>query len=238
MKRVLIIEDEKDLSRILSMELEFEGYRVTVKENGRAGLMEALENTYDIILLDLMLPEMDGLEVTRRLRLVKQTVHIIIMTAKDSVMDIVSGLDRGADDYLTKPFAIEELLARMRVFFRKQEIEQARITNQQSVTQQVVPEKGNVLNITIDKATKSATYEGHVVRMSSKELELLAYLLEHQNEIVTRADIMANVWAGKKERRESNIVDVYIRYLRRKLDRSLIRTIRGVGYIFGEEVAE
>ncbi|WP_238140743.1 response regulator transcription factor, partial [Streptococcus suis] len=147
---MLIIEDEKDLSRILKMELEFEGYRVTVKENGRAGLMEALENTYDIILLDLMLPEMDGLEVTRRLRLVKQTVHIIIMTAKDSVMDIVSGLDRGADDYLTKPFAIEELLARMRVFFRKQEIEQARITNQQSVTQQVVPEKGNVLNMIID----------------------------------------------------------------------------------------
>ncbi|HEL2051522.1 response regulator transcription factor [Streptococcus suis] len=236
MKSILIIEDEKDLSRILKMELEFEGYRVTVKENGRAGLMEALENTYDIILLDLMLPEMDGLEVTRRLRLVKQTVHIIIMTAKDSVMDIVSGLDRGADDYLTKPFAIEELLARMRVFFRKQEIEQARITNQQSVTQQVVPEKGNVLNIIIDKASKSATYEGHVVQMSSKELELLAYLLEHQNEIVTRADIMANVWAGKKERQGSNIVDVYIRYLRRKLDRSLIRTIRGVGYIFGKEV--
>ncbi|HEM2741534.1 response regulator transcription factor [Streptococcus suis] len=236
MKSILIIEDEKDLSRILKMELEFEGYRVTVKENGRAGLMEALENTYDIILLDLMLPEMDGLEVTRRLRLVKQTVHIIIMTAKDSVMDIVSGLDRGADDYLTKPFAIEELLARMRVFFRKQEIEQARITNQQSVTQQVVPEKGNVLNIIIDKASKSATYEGHVVQMSSKELDLLAYLLEHQNEIVTRADIMANVWAGKKERQGSNIVDVYIRYLRRKLDRSLIRTIRGVGYIFGKEV--
>ncbi|HFR3884958.1 TPA: response regulator transcription factor, partial [Streptococcus suis] len=231
MKSILIIEDEKDLFRILKMELEFEGYRVTVKENGRAGLMEALENTYDIILLDLMLPEMDGLEVTRRLRLVKQTVHIIIMTAKDSVMDIVSGLDRGADDYLTKPFAIEELLARMRVFFRKQEIEQARITNQQSVTQQVVPEKGNVLNIIIDKASKSATYEGHVVQMSSKELDLLAYLLEHQNEIVTRADIMANVWAGKKERQGSNIVDVYIRYLRRKLDRSLIRTIRGVGYI-------
>ncbi|HEP1800120.1 TPA: response regulator transcription factor [Streptococcus suis] len=236
MKSILIIEDEKDLSRILKMELEFEGYRVTVKENGRAGLMEALENTYDIILLDLMLPEMDGLEVTRRLRLVKQTVHIIIMTAKDSVMDIVSGLDRGADDYLTKPFAIEELLARMRVFFRKQEIEQARITNQQSVTQQVVPEKGNVLNIIIDKASKSATYEGHVVQMSSKELDLLAYLLEHQNEIVTRADIMANVWAGKTERQGSNIVDVYIRYLRRKLDRSLIRTIRGVGYIFGKEV--
>ncbi|CYW74930.1 response regulator transcription factor [Streptococcus suis] len=236
MKSILIIEDEKDLFRILKMELEFEGYRVTVKENGRAGLMEALENTYDIILLDLMLPEMDGLEVTRRLRLVKQTVHIIIMTAKDSVMDIVSGLDRGADDYLTKPFAIEELLARMRVFFRKQEIEQARITNQQSVTQQVVPEKGNVLNIIIDKASKSATYEGHVVQMSSKELDLLAYLLEHQNEIVTRADIMANVWAGKKERQGSNIVDVYIRYLRRKLDRSLIRTIRGVGYIFGKEV--
>ncbi|WP_105128238.1 response regulator transcription factor [Streptococcus suis] len=236
MKSILIIEDEKDLSRILKMELEFEGYRVTVKENGRAGLMEALENTYDIILLDLMLPEMDGLEVTRRLRLVKQTVHIIIMTAKDSVMDIVSGLDRGADDYLTKPFAIEELLARMRVFFRKQEIEQARITNQQSVTQQVVPEKGNVLNMIIDKASKSATYEGHVVQMSSKELDLLAYLLEHQNEIVTRADIMANVWAGKKERQGSNIVDVYIRYLRRKLDRSLIRTIRGVGYIFGKEV--
>ncbi|MFC4651578.1 response regulator transcription factor [Lactococcus nasutitermitis] len=225
-KKILIIEDEKNLARFVSLELEHEGYDTTIKDNGRLGLEEALNRDYDLILLDLMLPELDGFEVARRLRKEKET-PIIMMTARDSTMDRVAGLDIGADDYITKPFAIEELLARVRAFFRREDhvhaLEQA--------------ENTTFRDLVIDKTNRTVHRGKKVIDLTRREYDLLLTLMQNVGDVVTREHLVSQVW-GYEEGTETNVVDVYIRYLRNKIDidghESYIQTVRGLGYVMRE----
>lgn len=227
-KRILIIEDEKNLSRFVSLELQHEGYSVAVENNGRSGLETALDKEFDLILLDLMLPEMDGFEVTRRLQQEKST-YIIMMTARDSVMDIVSGLDRGADDYIVKPFAIEELLARVRAAFRRQEIEESKRTSSSST---------GYRDLTLDAQNRSAIRGDETIPLTKREFDLLSALMSNMNRVMTREELLNLVWKYD-EAVETNVVDVYIRYLRGKIDvpgnESYIQTVRGMGYVIREK---
>ncbi|MFU2164810.1 response regulator transcription factor [Streptococcus pluranimalium] len=227
-KHILIIEDEKNLSRFVSLELQHEGYSVTVKHDGRSGLEAALGKDFDLILLDLMLPEMDGFEVTRRLRQEKATA-IIMMTARDSLMDIVSGLDRGADDYIVKPFAIEELLARVRSVFRRQAIEDSKRATLTNPSQD---------DLKLDPLSRSVIRDDQVISLTKREFDLLSTLMSNRNRVMTREDLLSLVWQYG-EASETNVVDVYIRYLRGKIDvpgkESYIQTVRGMGYIIREK---
>lgn len=227
-KHILIIEDEKNLSRFVSLELQHEGYSVTVKHDGRSGLEAALGKDFDLILLDLMLPEMDGFEVTRRLRQEKATA-IIMMTARDSLMDIVSGLDRGADDYIVKPFAIEELLARVRSVFRRQVIEDSKRATLTNPSQD---------DLKLDPLSRSVIRDDQVISLTKREFDLLSTLMSNRNRVMTREDLLSLVWQYG-EASETNVVDVYIRYLRGKIDvpgkESYIQTVRGMGYIIREK---
>ena len=219
-KKILIIEDEKNLARFVSLELEHEGYATEIKDNGRSGLEEATSKDYDLILLDLMLPELDGFEVARRLRKEKDT-PIIMMTARDSTMDRVAGLDIGADDYITKPFAIEELLARVRAFFRR--VERA--------------ENTSFRDLVIDKTNRTVHRGKKVIDLTRREYDLLLTLMQNVGDVVTREHLVSQVW-GYEEGTETNVVDVYIRYLRNKIDvegqDSYIQTVRGLGYVMRE----
>lgn len=225
-KKILIIEDEKNLARFVSLELEHEGYATEIKDNGRSGLEETTSKDYDLILLDLMLPELDGFEVARRLRKEKDT-PIIMMTARDSTMDRVAGLDIGADDYITKPFAIEELLARVRAFFRREEhghaVERA--------------ENTSFRDLVIDKTNRTVHRGKKVIDLTRREYDLLLTLMQNVGDVVTREHLVSQVW-GYEEGTETNVVDVYIRYLRNKIDvegqDSYIQTVRGLGYVMRE----
>ncbi|WP_438478627.1 response regulator transcription factor [Streptococcus pluranimalium] len=227
-KNILIIEDEKNLSRFVSLELQHEGYSVTIESNGRAGLETALDKDFDLILLDLMLPEMDGFEVTRRLQQEKST-YIIMMTARDSVMDIVSGLDRGADDYIIKPFAIEELLARVRAVFRRQEIEESKRNASGGASYR---------DLKLDPQNRSVIRGDETVPLTKREFDLLSALMSNMNRVMTREELLNLVWKYD-EAVETNVVDVYIRYLRGKIDvsgkESYIQTVRGMGYVIREK---
>lgn len=227
-KRILIVEDEKNLARFVSLELQHEGYEVQIEYNGRSGLQAALEQDFDLILLDLMLPEMDGFEVTRRL-LAEKTTYIVMMTARDSVMDVVSGLDRGADAYIVKPFAIEELLATVRSIFRRQEIaEKERGLQAQSV----------VDDLQLDVQNRLVVREDGQITLTKREFDLLKILLDNINQVMSREELLKSVW-NYQDGIETNVVDVYIRYLRGKIDRpgkdSYIQTVRGVGYVIREK---
>ena len=225
MSRILIIEDEKNLARFVELELKHEGYDIQVEYNGRKGLDAALAEDFDAILLDLMLPELNGLEVCRRVREVKNT-PIIMMTARDSVIDRVSGLDHGADDYIVKPFAIEELLARLRALLRRIDLE----SEQQSTKQTTVTYK----DLTIEKENLVVKRGDEVINLTKREYELLLTLMENINVVLARDVLLNKVW-GYKSEVETNVVDVYIRYLRNKIDRpgekSYIQTVRGTGYV-------
>lgn len=223
--RVLIIEDEKNLARFVELELQHEGYSTQIAGDGRTGLELALEEDWDVILLDLMLPELNGLEVARRIRPVKDT-PIVMMTARDSVIDRVSGLDQGADDYIVKPFAIEELLARLRALFRRIEKEEsARGTQQPTVTYR---------DLVIERANRVVRRGDEVIDLTKREYELLLHLMEDQNMVMSREVLLEEVW-GYTSEVETNVVDVYIRYLRNKIDvpgqDSYIQTVRGTGYV-------
>ncbi|MEH7460315.1 DNA-binding response regulator [Bacillus pseudomycoides] len=222
MHYVLIIEDEESLADFLELELKYEGYKVDVQFDGRKGLEAALEKDYDIILLDLMLPGLNGIEVCRRLRTSKNT-PIIMLTARDSVMDRVTGLDSGADDYIPKPFAIEELLARMRVIFRREQKEE----QQQSSFLTFKDLQLHVESRTLRKDNES-------IELTNKEFELLLTFMKNINRVLTRDILLEQVW-GYDAIVETNIVDVYVRYLRNKLHsvdkEEYIQTIRGAGYI-------
>lgn len=223
--RVLIIEDEKNLARFVDLELQHEGYETKICHDGRSGLEAALNEDWDVILLDLMLPELNGLEVCRRIRPVKET-PIIIMTARDSVMDRVSGLDQGADDYIVKPFAIEELLARLRALFRRIEAEEElRSPHQPTVKYR---------DLVIEKANRIVRRDDEVIELTKREYELLLFLMENLNMVMSREVLLDQVWEYKSEV-ETNVVDVYIRYLRNKIDlpnkESYIQTVRGTGYV-------
>lgn len=224
--RVLIIEDEKNLARFVDLELQHEGYETTICYDGRSGLDAALNQDWDVILLDLMLPELNGLEVCRRIRPLKDT-PIIIMTARDSVIDRVSGLDQGADDYIVKPFAIEELLARLRALFRRVDAQKEDIKSQQLT---VIRYR----DIEVDKAGRIVKRAGEMIELTKREYELLVYLMENLNTVMSREVLLDKVW-GYKTEVETNVVDVYIRYLRNKIDvsgkDSYIQTVRGTGYV-------
>lgn len=224
-KKVILIEDEVKLARFVELELRYEGYDVTVCHDGREGLQMVTDGNYDMILLDLMLPGLTGIEICRRVRKFSN-VPIIMLTAKDETMDKVAGLDSGADDYLTKPFAIEELLARMRVAFKHAHAGGAK---------KVILE---VQGLEIDTDKRMVTVNGTVVDLTKKEYELLLYLVQNKNILLSREQILNEVW-GYSYIGETNVVDVYIRYLRSKIDEAFgikyIHTIRGVGYYVKDE---
>ncbi|HGM8715472.1 TPA: two-component system response regulator CovR [Streptococcus pyogenes] len=226
-KKILIIEDEKNLARFVSLELQHEGYEVIVEVNGREGLETALEKEFDLILLDLMLPEMDGFEVTRRLQ-TEKTTYIMMMTARDSIMDVVAGLDRGADDYIVKPFAIEELLARIRAIFRRQDIE----------SEKKVPSQGIYRDLVLNPQNRSVNRGDDEISLTKREYDLLNILMTNMNRVMTREELLSNVWKYD-EAVETNVVDVYIRYLRGKINipgkESYIQTVRGMGYVIREK---
>jgi DNA-binding response OmpR family regulator len=214
--KVLVVEDDAQISRVLKLELEHEGYAVETAADGLAGLEKALKEP-DLVVLDLMLPKLDGMEVCSRIR-AKSKVPIIMLTAKDRIPDRVSGLDRGADDYLTKPFSIEELLARIR----------ARLRERHPVS--------NVLSakdLTMDRDRHEVVRAGVTVALTAKEYALLEYLLLHRNKVHSRDELFNGVW-GSDFLGDSNLIDVYVRYLRAKIDdahaEKLIQTVRGAGY--------
>ena len=224
-KKILVVEDEVKLARFVELELRYEGYDVTVCHDGKEGLQQITDGTYDMVLLDLMLPGLTGIEICRRVRKFSQ-VPIIMLTAKGEVMDKVLGLDSGADDYLTKPFAIEELLARMRVAFKHSPEPETKHPLLQ------------VKDLKIDTEKRMVTVEDKVVDLTKKEYELLTYLVRNKNVVLSREQILNEVW-GYSYIGETNVVDVYIRYLRAKIDEAFgkkyILTIRGVGYYVKEE---
>ena len=225
MSSILIVEDEENLARFVELELKHEGYETQVSYDGREALELALNEDWNAILLDLMLPGLNGLEVCRRIRQVK-TTPIIMMTARDSVIDRVSGLDHGADDYIVKPFAIEELLARLRAVLRRVDLEdEGRAGKATTVTYK---------DLTIEKENRIVRRGDEVIELTKREYELLLTLMENVNVVLAREDLLKKVW-GYESKIETNVVDVYIRYLRNKIDRpgedSYIQTVRGTGYV-------
>ena len=224
-ERILIVEDEEKIARFVELELLHEGYQVGKAADGRTGLSMAESGAYDLVLLDVMLPGLSGTEVLRRLRKTSQ-IPVILLTARDGVMDRVSGLDLGADDYITKTFFIEELLARIRVALRKKG---------RSTTVSDVKTLGK---LSLSTARHEVTYDGHPVELTSKEFALLDYLLTNQGIVMSRDVLLDKVW-GYGYMGETNVVDVYIRYLRANIDDvyhvKLIHTVRGVGYVLRED---
>lgn len=222
--KVLVIEDESKLARFVELELKHEGYDVILAEDGRAGVEKFFEEEPDIILLDLMLPQLNGIEVCRRIRK-ESDVPIIMLTAKGETMDKIVGLDSGADDYMTKPFAIEELFARMRVALRRKNT----VSN------------SNILelkDLKIDISRRTVYFGDNEIELTKREFELLVYLVKNKNIVISREQILNQVW-GYDYIGETNVVDVYVRYLRTKIDDrfgvKLIHTIRGVGYFAKDE---
>lgn len=224
--RILIVEDELQLARLMELELDHEGYQVVVRHNGRDALEALEEEAFDLVLLDIMLPEIDGIEVCRRLRDFSD-IPVIMVTAKDAVPDKVEALDTGADDYITKPFAIEELLARIRALLRRKSNEEKENTTLMEIR-----------DLIIDKDKYQVERAGEKLELTKKEFDLLVYLVENQGIVLSREDILSNIW-GYDYLGETNIVDVYIRYLRSKVDdpftNKLIKTVRGVGYVIRDD---
>ena len=225
MARILVVEDEAKIARFVELELSHEGYEVDKAEDGRAGLELALSTDYDLILLDIMLPQISGMEVLRRLRREKDT-PVILLTARDAVMDKVAGLDAGADDYITKPFAIEELLARIRVALKRH----AATAASSAIATNALSAHG----VTLDVDRHEVTAEGKPVELTNREFEILHALMANQNIVQTR-EALASAALGYDYIGESNVIDVYIRQLRSKIDDrfgiKLITTVRGVGYV-------
>ena len=226
-ERILLVEDEEKLARMVELELNYEGYQVEKAFDGRTGLELALSGRFDLVLLDIMLPALSGMEVLRRLRRESQ-IPVIMLTAWDTVVDKVSGLDMGADDYVTKPFATEELLARIRAALRKRAdraLSDARLS-------------AGPLVMDVDR--HQVAVNGQSVALTRKEFDLLHCLLEHKEKVLSRETLLEQVW-GFDFVGETNTVDVYIRFLRSKLDErfhiKLIHTIRGVGYVIREELS-
>jgi len=220
-EKVLVVEDDSQIARFVELELEHEGYEVKKVDNGYDGINMLKNNEFDLMLLDIMLPGIDGVEVCREVREFSD-LPIIMLTAKSELEDKVKGLDTGADDYLTKPFEIEELLARIRALLRRKkgDVESANILETDSVV------------VNLDAHTVSRNDEK--IELTKKEYDLLVYLIENEGIVVSREKLLNNVW-GYDYTGETNIVDVYIRYLRSKIDdpfdKKLIHTVRGVGYV-------
>lgn len=225
MSKILIVEDEEKIARFLELELVHEGYEIIKASDGRSGLEIAENNDIDLIILDIMLPELNGLEVLRRLRR-SSDIPVIMLTARDATMDKVAGLDAGADDYLTKPFAIEELLARIRTALKR------RI---------VIDNKNDVLeykSLKLNKKRHEVLYGEKTIELTNREFKLLEVLMENKNIVMTRDELIEKV-CGYDYIGETNLIDVYVRYVRTKIDDMLgikvITTVRGVGYVIKEE---
>ncbi|MDR0839753.1 MAG: response regulator transcription factor [Oscillospiraceae bacterium] len=222
--RILLVEDEEKLARFVELELGYEGYEVTKAFDGREGLTLALSGGFDLVLLDIMLPGLSGMEILRRLRK-SSSVPVIMLTARDSVTDKVSGLDTGADDYVTKPFEIEELLARIRAALRH------KLTDGEG-------EAYECGALRVDVPRREVTVSGTAVGLTKREFDLLHYLLKNKGIVVTREQLLENVWDFDFDG-GTNTVDVYIRFLRGKIDDAfgvkLINTVRGVGYVIKDE---
>lgn len=221
MKKILIVEDEEKLSRVIQLELQYENYETKIANNGKEALRYMEEQTWDLVLLDIMIPELSGLEVLRRVRRTDTITPIILLTARDEVHDKVSGLDLGANDYVTKPFQIEELLARVRVHLRN------------SKPQKIQTEKLAVGELSVAVETRQVLRDTVEIELTPREFDLLVYLMKNKNIVLTREQIMEQVW-GYDYFGDTNVVDVYIRYLRQKVDKPFdipyIQTVRGVGY--------
>jgi two-component system, OmpR family, response regulator MprA len=223
-ERILLIEDEARIAQFVERGLIYEGYRVSVARDGQSGLSIARDNPPDLVILDWMLPGLDGLEVCKRLRAASD-VPILMLTAKDDVRDRVTGLDAGADDYLMKPFSVEELMARVRALFRRS-------------TPNSRPEILRFANLTLDTGTHRAYRGERSIDLTAKEYELLELFMRNPRQVLTRDVIFDRVW-GYDFGGESNIIEVYVRYLRQKTEQEgesrLIHTVRGVGYVLREE---
>ncbi|MEM9004863.1 MAG: response regulator transcription factor [Cyanobacteria bacterium P01_F01_bin.86] len=218
--KILLVEDEEKLAKFIEMELGYEGYEVTVANDGLSGLMAARDAEPDLVLLDWMMPGLSGVEVCRRLRSTGFKEPVILLTAKDDVSDRVSGLDAGADDYVVKPFSIEELLARVRAHLRRNQPQEVDTLQFQ--------------DLTLNRKTREVKRSGRSIELTAKEFDLLEYLISHPRQVLTRDRILEEVW-GYDFMGDSNIIEVYIRYLRLKLEaeseKRLIQTVRGVGYV-------
>ena len=226
MPKVLLVEDEEKLARFVELELTHEGYDVVKATDGREGLSLAQSDGIDLMLLDIMLPGLNGLEVLRRLRKTS-VLPVIMLTARDAVMDKVTGLDMGANDYITKPFSIEELLARIRAALRKVE----HIKKDEALL--------TCGPLSLDVPRHMVMVSGQEIELTNREFSLLRYLMENKTIVLTRDQLLEQVW-GFDYAGETNVVDVYVRYLRNKIDDrfelKLLHTVRGVGYVIREEV--
>ena len=218
--RILVIEDEKKVARFIERGLKEEGFAVDIAQDGEEGLFLAQSNPYDLIVLDVLMPKKDGFQVLRELRAAKCRARVLMLTARDSVQDRVQGLDSGADDYLVKPFAFAEFLARVRSLLRRGTEDD--------------PVELRALDLTLDLKTRKVTRAGKPAALSAKEFAVLEYLLRHPNEVVTRTRLAGHVWDENFDS-FSNVIDVTVYHLREKVDRgfqpALIHTVRGVGYI-------
>lgn len=213
-----MVEDDPRIAAFVAQGLRESGYSVVVARDGEEGFLDARLNDYDLIVLDLMLPTMDGLEVARRLRAARKAMPILMLTARDTEADKITGLDVGADDYLTKPFAFGEFLARVRALLRRDTLTRASVMR--------------VGDLELDTAARRVSRAGQDIALSAREYTLLEYLMHHAGQIVTREQMIAHVWSDAEV--ESNVIDVYVRYVRQKVDAPfaapLIQTVRGVGY--------
>ena len=232
--KILIVEDEEKIARFVELELQHEGYSVKKASNGRVGLEMAQNEEFSLMLLDVMLPELNGLEVLRRLRKTSN-LPVIMLTARDAVMDKVSGLDSGADDYITKPFAIEELLARIRTALKKHQSSINNVTTTTAVDNNIL----ECNNVTLNETRHQVKVNNKEVELTNREFTLLHVLLENKDIVLSRDTLLERV-CGYDYMGETNVIDVYVRYLRSKIDDAfgikLIHTIRGVGYMIKSDV--
>lgn len=220
MQTILVVEDDSKIARLLELELRHAGYAVTVATDGRTGLERALSDDVDLVLLDVMLPQMSGLEVVRRLKEERPLLPVLMVTARGDRYDKVSGLDLGADDYITKPFEIEEVLARIRAFLRMRQLVR------QDHSEQVLTYE----TLTVDVNRHEVYCDGKKVELTRREFDLLVFFLENPERVLTRDQLVEHVW-GFDYYGDTNVVDVYVRYVRKKLTGSWIQTVRGVGYM-------
>ncbi len=221
--RILVIEDEKKVASFIQRGLEAELYHVDVAHDGEAGLLQLFDNEYDALILDVMLPKRDGLSVLREMRTRKLAIPVLMLTARDTVTDKVTGLDQGADDYLTKPFAFEELLARLRALLRR--------------GSSTAPPELTLADLQLDLVTHQVARAGKRIDLTAKEFALLEFFLRQPGRVLSRALIAQHVW-GVDFDTFTNVIDVYVNYLRKKIDAEfepkLLHTIRGVGYVMKE----
>ena len=225
--KILIIEDEAEIVRFLTLELRHEGYSVESCGDGRTGLLKALSGEFDLVLLDVMLPELNGVEVLRRLRK-ESAVPVIMVTARDAIMEKVNGLDTGANDYITKPFHIEELLARIRMVLRTAD----------GMAPSPSAETLSIGDLVLTTTSRQVTRAGEIVELTKTQYDLLEYLLRNRDIVLTRDQILSHVW-GYEYAGNSNVVDVYVRYVRNRIhdtdENRIIETVRGIGYVIRDK---